>query len=135
MADYRRIEFSGQFEEMPPFLEWFPVPVSRAFAKSVLKVKSPKTDKHYGDDEYRIDRGNVFYSHREAYELPWTEVVEKVDFALQVEAAETGKAESPIRLALYRRDKDTGRLARERAIETTQRRLVDFLWSGRLSEL
>lgn len=135
MADYRRIEFSGSFEEMPPFLEWFPVPVSRAFAKSVLKVKSPKTDKHYGDDEYRIDRGNVFYSHREAYDLPWAEAVRMIDFALQVESAETGNAESPMIVAVYRQDSDARQLARERAIETTQRRLVDFLWSGKLSEL
>ena len=134
-SNYERINFSGSPGDLPDFLEWFAVPVPRGFFSAIAKVKKPKTDKHYGDDVYGIERGNVFYSHRAAYDLPWSEAVKKIDFALQVEAAETGKAESPIRLALYRRDNDTGRLVRERAIETTQRSLVDFLWSGKLSEL
>ena len=133
--EYRRIEFSGSFEEMPGLLEWFSIPVPRAFAKAVLKEKRPKTDKHYGDDAYRIDRGNVLYSHEGAYDRPWAEAVQEINFALQVESAQTGKADSTVRVALYRRDPDTGRLAKERDIETTQRSLVDFLWSGRLSEL
>lgn len=132
---YRRIEFSGSLGDLPDFLEWFAVPVPRGFFSAVAKVKKPKTDKHCGDDVYGIERGNVFYSDREGYDLPWSDAAKKIEFALQIEAAETGKAESPIWLALYRRDPDAGRLARERVIETTQRSLVDFLWSGDLADL
>ena len=132
---YKRIEFNGSPRDVPDFLEWFVVPVPRGFFSAIAKVKKPKTDKHYGDDVYGIERGNVFYSTRDAYRLPWHKAARKTDYALQVLAATTGKASGPVRLAVYRRNPETGQLAEERVIEATQRLLVDFLWSGDLSDL
>lgn len=132
---YNKIPFDGSVDGLPEYLSWFAVPVPRAFFRGVAKKRHERKKPYYTDDAYGIDRGNVFYSTKLAYELPWGEAVAKIDFALQVEAAATGQAGAAVRLALYRRDADTGGLAKERIIETTQRLLVDFLWSGNLSDL
>ena len=131
----RTIPFRGSLHELPAFLDWCALPVPRGFLRVLAKERKEQKKAYYTDDKYGIDRGNVFYSSREGYELPWAEAVEGIEFTLQVEAAETGKAGSPVTVALYTQDPETGRLARERAIETTQRMLVDFLRSGDMAGL
>lgn len=132
---HRRIDFAGSLADVPNFLEWFAVPVPRGFFSAIAKLRSPKTDKHYTDDVYGIERGNVFFNSRDAYLRPWSEAASKIDYAIQVLEAATGKASGVVLLAIYKRDPITQQLTEKHRVESTQRQLIDFLWSADLRDL
>lgn len=136
-----KIVYRGTKRQLPEFLPPFAIPVPRAWFDVLFLERKEKKQTVYTADAYAIATGYIVYDCEIVYTVPvWAEAMKVIEFAVQVEWAESARSGSNGSLALMKvsvfiPDQYRQKLEKQRTYDTTQGRFVRFLRSGHFADL
>jgi hypothetical protein len=136
-----KVVYRGTKQQLPEFLPPFAIPVPRAWFDVLFLERKEKKQTVYTADAYAIATGYVLYDCKTAYTAPvWAEAMKVLEFAVQVEWAESARSGTNGSLALmevslFTPDQDRKKLEKQQTYSTTQGRFVQFLRSGQFTDL
>jgi hypothetical protein len=133
--------YRGLRQALPEFLPGFTIPVPKAWFNELFRKRKQKKKVVYQADAYAVTTGDILYDCPAAYTAElWADALKVISFAIQVDWAETPRANSArssalMQVSIFRPDPCRRALEKQRTVGTIQSRFLAFLRSGQLEDL